>query len=101
MNTPAAYLPTRLAPLLIALSATALHSDDNWPHWRGSDATGASDQAEPVTSWAEDKNVVWKVETLGQGSGTPILWEGKIYYLAAINTCLLYTSDAADDASSV
>ncbi len=59
--------------------------DSNWPQWRGPASDGVA-PGELVTEWSEEKNVLWKVATPGSGTGTPIVWGGKIYLAAAINT---------------
>jgi outer membrane protein assembly factor BamB len=55
----------------------------NWPHWRGPDQNGLVLHGNPPLSWAEDKNVQWKVAIPGLGHATPIIWEDKIFILTA------------------
>ena len=59
---------------------------NNWYHWRGPDATGASANAKPPTNWSEDKNIQWKIPIDGYGSASPIIWGNKVFILTAINT---------------
>ena len=80
-----------LAPLLglsLATSAAdfAKAKVNNWHHWRGPDATGASSTAKPPTNWSEDKNIQWKIPIDGYGSASPIIWGNKVFILTAINT---------------
>jgi outer membrane protein assembly factor BamB len=56
----------------------------NWPQWRGPLATGAAPEGQPPTSWAEDRNVQWKVEVPGFGNSTPVIWGNRIYLATAI-----------------
>jgi outer membrane protein assembly factor BamB len=84
-------LLTILAPLLglsLATSAAdfAKAKFNNWHHWRGPDATGASATAKPPTNWSEDKNIQWKIPIDGYGSASPIIWGNKVFILTAINT---------------
>jgi len=84
-------LLTILAPLLglsLATSAAdfAKAKVNNWHHWRGPDATGASATAKPPTNWSEDKNIQWKIPIDGYGSASPIIWGNKVFILTAINT---------------
>ena len=84
-------LLTILAPLLglsLATSAAdfAKAKVNNWHHWRGPDATGASAAAKPPTNWSEDKNIQWKIPIDGYGSASPIIWGNKVFILTAINT---------------
>jgi outer membrane protein assembly factor BamB len=53
---------------------------ENWPQWRGPLGTGASPAADPPTSWAENKNVKWKVRIPGSGNASPIVW-GKLVFV--------------------
>ena len=57
-----------------------------WPQWRGPYATGVSKTADPPIEWSETKNVRWKVEIPGRGSGTPVIWGDKVFVLAAVPT---------------
>jgi outer membrane protein assembly factor BamB len=62
-------------------------SDTNerfWPQWRGPYATGVSKTADPPVEWSETKNVRWKVEIPGRGSGTPVIWDNKVFVLTAV-----------------
>ncbi|APZ96045.1 PQQ-binding-like beta-propeller repeat protein [Fuerstiella marisgermanici] len=61
---------------------------DNWTHWRGDDGNGVSRTANPPTEWSDTKNVKWKVRIPGQGSGTPVIWEDKVYVVSAVATDL-------------
>ncbi|QOV92017.1 PQQ-binding-like beta-propeller repeat protein [Humisphaera borealis] len=63
-----------------------LAADGNWPQWRGPQATGAVAEASPPTTWGEGKNVKWKVALPGEGSSTPIVWDNKLFLLAAVST---------------
>ena len=56
----------------------------NWPQWRGPLASGLAPLADPPTTWAEDKNVRWKVKLPGQGTSTPIVWGDAIFIQTAV-----------------
>ena len=55
-----------------------------WPQWRGPYATGVSRTADPPVEWSETKNIRWKVEIPGRGSGTPVIWNDKVFVLTAV-----------------
>jgi outer membrane protein assembly factor BamB len=59
-------------------------SEKFWPQWRGPYATGVSKTADPPVEWSETKNVRWKVEIPGRGSGTPVIWGDKVFVLSAV-----------------
>ena len=67
------------------LNATAdTDADKYWPQWRGPHATGVSKTADPPLEWSESKNVRWKIEIPGRGSGTPVIWGDKVFVLSAV-----------------
>jgi outer membrane protein assembly factor BamB len=55
-----------------------------WGQWRGPYATGVSRTADPPLEWSETKNVRWKVEIPGRGSGSPVVWGDRVYLMTAI-----------------
>jgi len=71
------------------LSATAV-AQDNWSHWRGPTGNGVSETAKPPIEWDGEKNVKWKVAIDGKGSGSPVIWEDKVFVVTAV------TEGAAD-----
>lgn len=60
--------------------------EKNWHHWRGPHNNGTAVNANPPTTWSEDKNVKWKVAIPGLGHATPIVWEDKIFIQTAIES---------------
>jgi outer membrane protein assembly factor BamB len=76
---------TLAACLLIPVSLASNTAGDRfWPQWRGPHATGVSKHAKPPAEWSETKNVRWKVELPGRGSGSPIVWGDRVYVLTAV-----------------
>jgi len=61
-------------------------NDDYWPIWRGPDATGTAQKGNPPLTWSETKNIKWKVKLPGQGSSSPIVWDNRIFFQAAVKT---------------
>src|SRR5262245_40746796 len=82
-------IPSTVATLCAAL-LTALQAPSNstaekfWPQWRGPYANGVSRTADPPIEWSETKNVRWKVEIPGRGSGTPVIWGDRVFVLTAV-----------------
>jgi outer membrane protein assembly factor BamB len=56
----------------------------NWPQWRGPLANGVAPEADPPLSWSETNHVKWKVAVPGRGTSTPIVWQDRVFLLAAI-----------------
>ncbi len=66
--------------LTCATSAVA----DNWAHWRGDRGNSVAENATPPTQWSGTDNVKWKVAIPGQGSGSPVIWEDKVYVVSGV-----------------
>jgi len=72
-----------LATAVICMNAFAAPGDDYWPTWRGPDATGTAPKGNPPVTWSESENIKWKVKLPGQGQSSPVIWQDKIFFLAA------------------
>jgi len=81
-----------LAACWVVLGTTSFAQDvpakrlDSWPQWRGPNADGVAPHGDPPLKWDQSTNVKWKVAIPGAGSGTPIVWDDKIFVLTAIDT---------------
>ena len=73
-----------IASLTLVNAAADTTSEKYWPQWRGPHATGVSKTADPPVEWSETKNIRWKVEIPGRGSGTPVIWGDKVFVLSAV-----------------
>ena len=71
-----------LALALTLVSAAAW--TENWPRWRGPDATGVAPEGNPPITWSETENVKWKVPMPDNGDCTPIIWEDRIFIQVAV-----------------
>lgn len=59
---------------------------ENWAHWRGPTGNGVAPEGNPPTSWSAEKNVKWKVPIPGRGSGSPVIWDDRVFVVSAVNT---------------
>ncbi|QDU90272.1 outer membrane biogenesis protein BamB [Pirellulimonas nuda] len=73
---------TLTAVLLVLIASTS--RGENWPHWRGDGGNGVSTTAAPPTEWSDTKNVKWKAEIPGRGSGSPIVWEDRVFVVTSV-----------------
>jgi outer membrane protein assembly factor BamB len=64
--------------------ADPVPAEANWPQWRGPLGTGVGPAADPPISWSETSNVRWKVKIPGRGTGTPVIWGGRIFLQTAV-----------------
>jgi outer membrane protein assembly factor BamB len=70
-----------LGPLSIAQGGPA---NRFWPQWRGPEATGVSRTANPPLEWSETRNIRWKREVPGRGSGSPVVWGDRLFLTSAV-----------------
>jgi outer membrane protein assembly factor BamB len=68
---------SRRALLLVVLLPVLAGAD--WPRFRGPDGLGVSPDNNLPTTWGPESNIVWKIETPGPGTSSPILVGEKIY----------------------
>jgi outer membrane protein assembly factor BamB len=64
-----------------------LSADNNWPQFRGRQASGVG-SGRPPKRWNLEtgKNVAWKTELLGLGHSGPIVWGDRVIITTAINS---------------
>src|SRR5262245_15735989 len=79
------FSPLLLFSCVGLVAAGAGLSAQNWPSFRGPDASGVSAAAVPV-SWtiSPPKNVAWKTAIPGMGHSSPIVWNDRIYVTTAV-----------------
>ncbi len=73
-----------IAVTILAFGCCGQCLADNWPHWRGPTGNGVAGDAQPPTEWSPTKNVKWKVKIPGRGSGSPVIWEDRVFVVTAI-----------------
>jgi len=57
---------------------------DHWAHWRGPTGNGVAPNARPPVRWSDTENVKWKVAVPGRGSGSPVIWEKRLFDVTAV-----------------
>lgn len=68
--------------LLLLLAFGPLVHAENWPQWRGPRLDGTShDSGFPVSA---EGNVTWRLELPGGGHASPIVWEDRLFTVAAL-----------------
>ena len=67
-----------VASLLILGVAISVARGDEWPQWRGPHLNGSSD-AKELPEKLDSGNQAWAVDLPGTGSGTPIIWQDRIF----------------------
>lgn len=72
---------------IVALSCLTLSSlsADDWPRFRGPDATGVvADDSRLPTQWDSTENVAWSVDVPGQGWGSPIVVGNRVFVSSVV-----------------
>ncbi len=59
---------------------------ENWPCWRGPRLDGTSFETQIPIHWSATSNVLWKTALPGIGHASPIVWDERIFTVAALNT---------------
>jgi outer membrane protein assembly factor BamB len=68
----------RTALSLLALCAAAGQAAD-WPRWRGPQANGVAEDADPPVSWSRTQNVRWSVKLPGWGTSSPVVYGDRLF----------------------
>jgi len=68
---------------LMAVGAKSAPAE-NWPGWRGPRGDGSSLEKNIPVRWSDMENVVWKVPLPGKGHASPIIWNERIFLVAAL-----------------
>jgi hypothetical protein len=86
-----------LLPLSILVFSITVNAQ-NWPSFRGPNASGVADGTKPPTTWDVDKtqNVLWKTEIPGLSHASPVLWRNQIFVITAVSTDSKTTFAAKD-----
>jgi len=87
----------RLVLLVLFLSSTTINAQ-NWPSFRGPNASGIAEGANPPITWDLEKsqNVLWKTNIPGLSHSSPIVWDNNIFVITAISGDAKSTFKAKD-----
>jgi len=82
-------------------------ADENWPSFRGPNASGIAERSAPPTDWdvSAGRNLLWKTPIAGLAHASPIVWGDRLFVVTAVAEGLdsplkvgLYgAGDSADD----
>jgi hypothetical protein len=85
-----------------AAGAQAPGGDNDWPQFRGPNASGVARTANPPTAWdaATSKNIKWKTPIPGLARSSPIVWRDRIYVVTAVASSGTPTVVAGDSSKA-
>jgi outer membrane protein assembly factor BamB len=77
----------RLAIVVLFLSSVTVNAQ-NWPSFRGPNASGVAEGANPPVAWDLEKsqNVLWKTNIPGLSHSSPIVWGNNIFLITAVSS---------------
>ncbi len=75
-----------IVALAMALAAMPIVSANDWPHWRGPQATGVSTDANLPLRWDAKTNIAWSAALSGQGVSTPIVVGDRVIVTSQIGS---------------
>jgi hypothetical protein len=60
----------------------------NWPSFRGPNASGVADGTKPPTTWDVDKtqNVLWKTGIPRLSHASPVVWGNQVFVITAVSS---------------
>ncbi|MBS1788354.1 MAG: PQQ-binding-like beta-propeller repeat protein [Acidobacteria bacterium] len=95
--------------LFVPAVAQKQSTKDNWPSFRGNQASGIADGQNLPDAWDVEKGtaIKWKVRIPGLAHSSPIVWEDKVFVTSAISSLpdakfkpgLYGAGDASEDKS--
>lgn len=74
--------------LAIVILSSISTNAQNWPSFRGVNASGVAEGTNPPINWDVEKaqNVLWKTTIPGLSHASPIVWGNQIYVITAISS---------------
>ncbi len=85
---------------LIFILITSCSSNDNWPQFRGPEASNISTGTNFPIEWGNEKNLLWKRKIPGKGWSSPIVWGDKIFVTTAYRENVVIDSIESDNDNS-
>ena len=83
--------------LLFLLIPVTTHAQ-NWPSFRGPNASGVAEGTNPPTTWDIEKsqNVLWKTAIPGLSHASPIVWGNNVFVITAVSSDAKASFEAKD-----
>ncbi|PYV41669.1 MAG: pyrrolo-quinoline quinone [Acidobacteria bacterium] len=79
---------SRFLPFCFVLCSVMALQGQNWPSFRGPNASGVADGQNPPIRWDEGKslNILWKTPIPGLAHSSPVVWRDKVFLTTAISS---------------
>lgn len=78
----------KLLILLVLFLSSATTNAQNWPSFRGPNASGVAEGTNPPITWDLEKsqNVLWKTNLPGLSHSSPVVWGNQIFVITAVSS---------------
>src|SRR5215469_17271753 len=78
----------RFSILILVLSLAVLARAENWPSFRGMNASGVGDGRPTPAKWdaTKNENILWKTPIPGLAHSSPVVWGDKVFVTTAISS---------------
>lgn len=70
---------------IVGVAYAQIASADNWPQWRGPNATGVAEAGDYPVEFSAEENVTWTAPLPGIGSSSPAVWGEAIFVTSIID----------------
>ncbi|MBW7866643.1 MAG: PQQ-binding-like beta-propeller repeat protein [Candidatus Hydrogenedens sp.] len=81
-------LPAVLVLLAVLMQVFSVHAPaapDNWPQFRGADASGVVADCAVPDKWSDTENVAWKTDIPGRGWSSPVVWGNRVFLTTVVS----------------
>src|SRR5919201_1237108 len=68
-----------VAALILTVLSAATLAADNWPAWRGPDATGVSTETNLPERWGPKESIAWEAPLRGAGVSSPVIFGDRVF----------------------
>lgn len=65
--------------LLLACMGISSSLAADWPHWRGPQFSGSTDEKNLPATWSQTEGVAWRADLPGCSGATPIIWQDRVF----------------------
>jgi outer membrane protein assembly factor BamB len=78
----------RTLPLVLSFAACVSVSAQNWPSFRGPQASGVAEGVPTQVTWnvSTGQNVMWKTPVAGLAVSSPIVWGNRVFVSTAVSS---------------